>query len=100
MHRSGGPSSKTPKRGVWNVWGWPQPRQRQLRVRLPRRRPRWQWWIQFGGMIEANWETERLRVYSSEDRDLLAALMTDSAWSNEGLFAFVEGVRPLREITK
>jgi transcriptional regulator with XRE-family HTH domain len=58
-----------------------------------------QWWRLFGGMVEGNWETSGLRVYSFDDADLLRALMADPAWSNEGLFAFAEGLRRLQEIT-
>lgn len=58
-----------------------------------------EWWRLFGGMVEGNWETNGLRVYSSDNADLLRALMVDPAWSNEGLFAFAEGMRRLRQIT-
>jgi hypothetical protein len=57
-----------------------------------------QWWRLFGGMVEGNWETSGLRIYSSDDAGLLQALMVDPAWSNEGLFAFAEGLRRLREV--
>lgn len=57
-----------------------------------------EFWPQFGGAIEANWETSGLRVYSSLDRDLLSELIKDETWSNEGLFAFLQGIRRLREI--
>jgi hypothetical protein len=39
-----------------------------------------------------------LRQYSSLDGDSLAALPFDDAWSNEGLFAFLQGLRRLREL--
>ena len=55
-------------------------------------------WPRFGGMVEANWEASGLRLYSSLDRELLGELVHDPAWSNEGLFAFLEGLRRLREI--
>ena len=58
-----------------------------------------EWWDRFGGVVRANWETEGLRRYSSLDRDTLAALIEDSAWSNEGLFAFTLAVRRLAEIS-
>ena len=45
------------------------------------------WWNLYGGAVEANWEAEGLRRYSSRDREVLAALINDPAWSNEGLFA-------------
>jgi hypothetical protein len=56
------------------------------------------WWRQFGGSIEANWETEGLRRYSTLDRDRLASLVHDASWSNEGLFALPQGLRRLAEI--
>jgi transcriptional regulator with XRE-family HTH domain len=52
-------------------------------------------WDRFGGLIEANWEASGLRQYSSLDPDLLAELITDPAWSNEGLFALLQGLRRL-----
>ena len=57
-----------------------------------------QWWQKFGGVIEGNWETEGLHRYSSLDRDVLTALVHDPAWSNEGLFAFLQSLRRLGEI--
>jgi hypothetical protein len=56
------------------------------------------WWNEFGGAIQANWETEGLRCYSSLDRRQLDVLITDPTWSNEGLFAFCQGLRRLSEI--
>jgi hypothetical protein len=57
-----------------------------------------EFWARFGGHIEANWETSALRQYSSLDGDSLAALAADDGWSNEGLFAFMQGMRRLRQI--
>jgi transcriptional regulator with XRE-family HTH domain len=57
-----------------------------------------QWWDRFGHQVEANWETMRVHRYSSLDTDGLAALATDNRWSNEGLFAFLEGLRRLTEL--
>lgn len=57
-----------------------------------------QWWREFGGAIEGNWETEGLHRYSSLDRELLTGLVHDPAWSNEGLFAFLQSLRRLSEI--
>lgn len=54
-------------------------------------------WQKFGGHIEANWETGSLRRYSSQDRDLLTDLVGDPAWSNEGLFALLQGLRRLSQ---
>ncbi len=57
-----------------------------------------EFWSRFGGQIEASWESSSLRQYSSLDDGSLAALASDSGWSNEGLFAFLQGLRRLREI--
>ena len=54
------------------------------------------WWDEFGGAIQANWETEGLRRYSSLDQHQIATLIADPAWSNEGLFAFCQALRRLR----
>jgi hypothetical protein len=57
-----------------------------------------EFWTRFGGHIEANWESSTLRQYSSLDADSLAALAADDGWSNEGLFAYAQGIRRLRQI--
>jgi hypothetical protein len=57
-----------------------------------------EFWTRFGGHIEANWESSTLRQYSSLDADSLAALAADDGWSNEGLFAYAQGLRRLRQI--
>ncbi len=57
-----------------------------------------EFWIRFGGQIEANWESSSLREYSSLDRDLLSELAADDTWSNEGLFALLQGFRRLSEV--
>jgi transcriptional regulator with XRE-family HTH domain len=57
-----------------------------------------EWWGRFGSQIEANWEIERVRLYSSRDAIGLHDLMMDPRWSNEGLFAFSEGLRRLAEL--
>lgn len=56
------------------------------------------WWTTYGGHIEANWESVGLRRYSTLDRDALTTLVLDPAWSNEGLFALLQGLRRLAEI--
>jgi hypothetical protein len=56
------------------------------------------WWERYGHRVEANWEAARLRSWSSRDTAGLARLATDPKWSNEGLFAFVEGLRRLAEL--
>jgi transcriptional regulator with XRE-family HTH domain len=57
-----------------------------------------EWWERFSGQIEANWEMARVRRYSSRDRAGLQALAADPRWSNEGLFAFLEGLRRLAKL--
>ena len=56
------------------------------------------WWERYGHLVETNWETMRVHTYSSLDTDGLAALAQDRRWSNEGLFAFLEGMRRLIEL--
>ena len=56
-----------------------------------------EWWKRFGGVVEANWESDGLRLYSSRDHDGLTSLLHDPAWSNEGLFSFTQGLRRLSE---
>jgi len=55
-------------------------------------------WSRYGGQIEANWESSALRQYSSLDSESLAALALDDSWSNEGLFAFLQGLRRLKQV--
>jgi hypothetical protein len=57
-----------------------------------------EFWSRFGGQIEASWEASSLRQYSSLDGGSLAALADDSGWSNEGLFAFLQCLRRLRQV--
>ncbi|WP_338597124.1 transcriptional regulator [Saccharopolyspora sp. SCSIO 74807] len=56
-----------------------------------------EFWRRYGGAVEANWETSGLRLYSTQDRDLLKQLVADESWSNEGLFALLQGIRRLGE---
>lgn len=53
------------------------------------------WWCLYGHLLEANWEARRLHRYSSLDYDGVLDLIGDPRWSNEGLFAFMEGLRRL-----
>lgn len=55
-------------------------------------------WDRFGGQVEAGWESSSLRQYSSLDSDSLAEMTHDDAWSNEGLFAFLQGLRRLGKV--
>ncbi|SDH41231.1 hypothetical protein SAMN05216553_12143 [Lentzea fradiae] len=57
-----------------------------------------EFWPQFGGQLEANWEASGLTLYSSLDGELITDLVQQEAWSNEGLFALLQGLRRLREI--
>lgn len=57
-----------------------------------------EFWQQYGGRIAANWEATGLRQYSTLDQALLSELASDKAWSNEGLFAFLQGLRRLARI--
>ncbi|MEB3370500.1 transcriptional regulator [Saccharopolyspora mangrovi] len=56
-----------------------------------------EFWTRYGGEIEANWEASGLRLYSSLDQRLISDLIEDDLWSNEGVFALVQGIRRLRE---
>lgn len=51
------------------------------------------WWTEHAHRIEANWEAKRLQCWSSLDTGGIASLTADESWSNEGLFAFIEGLR-------
>ncbi|WP_418155020.1 transcriptional regulator [Actinoalloteichus caeruleus] len=57
-----------------------------------------EFWPRFGGQVEANWESSSLRRYSTLDEDLVTELVTDTAWSNEGLFAMLQGLRRLADL--
>ncbi len=57
-----------------------------------------EFWPLFGGDVEANWEAAGLQQYSTLDSDLVTELIADENWSNEGLFAFLQGLRRLAEI--
>ncbi|WP_033442279.1 hypothetical protein [Saccharothrix sp. NRRL B-16314] len=57
-----------------------------------------EFWTRFGGEVRANWEASNLRQFSSLDTEQIEALVNDVAWSNEGLFALLQGLRRLRDI--
>ncbi|MBB5959632.1 hypothetical protein FHS29_006253 [Saccharothrix tamanrassetensis] len=57
-----------------------------------------EFWPRFGGQVEANWEAAGLQLYSSLDGELVDDLVARESWSNEGLFALLQGLRRLREI--
>jgi len=55
-------------------------------------------WSQYGGDVAANWEASTLRLCSSLDGDSVTELARDVGWSNEGLFAFLQGLRRLSQL--
>jgi transcriptional regulator with XRE-family HTH domain len=55
-------------------------------------------WSRYGGMLVANWESASLRQFSSLESQSLADLVRDPAWSNEGLFALLQGLRRLKTV--
>lgn len=57
-----------------------------------------EFWYRFGGQVAASWESSSLRQHSSLDGESLAGLATDDGWSNEGLFAFLQGLRRLKQV--
>lgn len=57
-----------------------------------------EFWSRFGGQVQANWESLSLQQYSSMDGASVAELVRDTAWSNEGLFALLQGLRRLKQI--
>ena len=57
-----------------------------------------EFWDRFGGQIEAGWESSSLRQYSSLDSESMTELAQDDGWSNEGLFAFLQGLRRLSKV--
>jgi hypothetical protein len=56
------------------------------------------WWDNFGHLVASNWEAQRVHSVSSLDTAGLQDLATDPRWSNEGLFAFLQGLRRLADI--
>jgi hypothetical protein len=57
-----------------------------------------EFWPRYGGTVAANWETSTLRQYSTREPTLMGELVQDPAWSNEGLFALLQGLRRLRQL--
>lgn len=55
------------------------------------------WWTSFGGQLITNWEAEGIRIYSSLDTDGIPQLVNDGRWSDEGIFAFLQGIRRLAQ---
>jgi hypothetical protein len=57
-----------------------------------------EFWHRYGGQLDVNWESSTVHRYSSLDRNSLIQLIGDVAWSNEGLFALLQGLRRLSQI--
>jgi transcriptional regulator with XRE-family HTH domain len=57
-----------------------------------------EFWVRYGDQIEANWESVGLRQHSSRDQQGIRDLIQDEAWSDEGLFAFLQGLRRLQQL--
>lgn len=55
-------------------------------------------WSQFGGHIETNWEARGLRSYPGRHTESLIRLVQASAWNNEGLFTFSRGLSRLSSV--
>jgi hypothetical protein len=53
------------------------------------------WWDTFGHQVQTNWEAMRVHRYSSLDTVGLRSLIADPRWSNEGLFALLQGLQRL-----
>ena len=53
------------------------------------------WGTSYGQALQANWEVGGTRCYSSLDTDGVFGVISDPRWSDEGLFAFIEGLRLL-----
>lgn len=56
------------------------------------------WWGRFGHLIEANWEADRVRRWSTLDTEGLTVLARHPRWSNEGLFALLCGLERLADV--
>jgi hypothetical protein len=59
--------------------------------------PQEEFWSRFGGACLPNWEADDIQTYSTADAEGIQALIADPRWSNEGLFALIEGLRRLSE---
>jgi hypothetical protein len=54
-----------------------------------------EFWSRHGGAFLPNCEAADLQTYSTLDTDGLRDLILDGRWTNEGLFALIEGLRRL-----
>ncbi|MHB1956705.1 MAG: hypothetical protein ACYCOU_23520, partial [Sulfobacillus sp.] len=53
------------------------------------------WWATYAASLRTNWEIGNHSTYSTLDTDGIEKVIRDPRWSNEGLFAFLEGLRSL-----
>jgi hypothetical protein len=53
------------------------------------------WAASYGQALQTNWEVGGTHCYSSLDAEGLFSVLSDPRWTDEGLFAFVEGLRLL-----
>lgn len=56
-----------------------------------------QFWNQFSGSCTPNWEAAGAELHSTADPGRLATLITDPRWTEEGVFALVQGLRALQQ---
>jgi hypothetical protein len=57
-----------------------------------------EFWHRYGGQLAVNWESSTVQRYSSLACNSLTELIAEVAWSNEGLFALLQGLRRLSQI--
>lgn len=57
-----------------------------------------EFWARFSGACLPNWEAADVQTYSTAESDQLQELMADERWTNEGLFALIEGLLRLAEL--
>jgi transcriptional regulator with XRE-family HTH domain len=54
-------------------------------------------WEQFSGSCTPNWEAAGIQVFSTASPAMLASMITDPRWTEEGLFALIQGLRALQQ---
>lgn len=58
-----------------------------------------QWyWRTFGSELQKNWETSRIALIPSDNKEQLETLLTEDIWASEGLVHFVEGLLRLKSV--
>ena len=55
-------------------------------------------WSRYGGQVEANWESWLAASVLQPRQRVARRTGPDPAWSNEGLFALMQGLRRLKQI--